>query len=60
MAKKLSERLAYLMADNGIKGSNGLLQDLQDLESLIAVIAATYPSDIHEALNEVVNKVGGA
>lgn len=35
MAKKLSERLLYLMADNGIKQSGGLLQALQELEELL-------------------------
>lgn len=34
--KKLSERLTYLMADNGIKQSGGLLQALQDIEELLA------------------------
>lgn len=34
-ANSLSDRLAFLLADHGIKDSRGLLQDLRKLEDLL-------------------------
>lgn len=60
MVKKLSERLLYLMADNGIKQSGGLLADLKNIEAIFEEVkqAPTY-SEAHEDISTAIAIVLG-
>lgn len=49
--KPLSERLLYLMADNGIKQSNEPLQDLRDFEEYHGAIRS-HLNKVREILEE--------
>lgn len=60
MAKKLSERLAYLLADNNVKSSNGILQDLQELEEKLELAANEEELSIaHGAFTDIIDLVFG-
>lgn len=45
-ANSLSDRLAFLLADHGIKDSRGLLQDLKELEEKLQQVEVILTSDI--------------
>lgn len=45
-ANSLSDRLAFLLADHGIKDSRGLLQDLRELEEKLEQVEVILTSDI--------------